>query len=47
VQPEECIFVDDQERHVEGAKDAGMTGLVFTDVPQIRTALDALLANPE
>lgn len=44
VLPEETVFVDDQERHIEGAKNAGMQGLVFTDVPTLRTDLERLLA---
>jgi len=44
VLPEEAVFVDDQERHVDGAKNAGMHGLVFTDVPTLRSDLGRLLA---
>ncbi len=29
---EECLFVDDQERHVAGALAAGMQAVVYTDV---------------
>jgi len=43
VLPEECVFVDDQERHVEGARNAGMQGLVYTDVPTLRKQLEELL----
>jgi len=42
VLPEECVFVDDQARHVEGARNAGMQGVVYTDVPTLRTALKEL-----
>lgn len=41
---EECVFVDDQERHVEGAINAGMQGLVYKDIPTLRADLDRLLA---
>jgi HAD superfamily hydrolase (TIGR01509 family) len=41
---EEVVFVDDQVRHVDGAKNAGMQGLVFTDVPTLRRDLEQLLA---
>jgi putative hydrolase of the HAD superfamily len=44
VLPEECIFVDDQERHVEGARSAGMRGIAFTDVPQLKAALQEVFA---
>jgi HAD superfamily hydrolase (TIGR01509 family) len=33
---EACLFVDDQERHVTGAREAGMQALVYTDVPALR-----------
>jgi HAD superfamily hydrolase (TIGR01509 family) len=41
--PEECVFIDDQERHVEGAQNAGMQGLVYTDMPTLRKQLGELL----
>jgi HAD superfamily hydrolase (TIGR01509 family) len=41
--PEECVFVDDQERHVEGARNAGMQGLVYTDTPTLREQLGKIL----
>jgi len=46
-EPSECIMVDDQERYVTGAKDAGMKGVVYRDFEQCRAELDALLANTE
>lgn len=44
VLPEEAVFVDDQERHIDGAKNAGMQGLLYTDVPTLRSDLGRLLA---
>jgi putative hydrolase of the HAD superfamily len=41
--PEECVFVDDQERHVEGARNAGMRGLVYADLPTLRKQLKELV----
>lgn len=29
VKPEECVFIDDSERNVKGAKDVGMQGIVY------------------
>jgi putative hydrolase of the HAD superfamily len=43
VQTGECVFVDDQERHVTGARDAGMQALVYTNVPSLKVALSSLL----
>lgn len=43
VQPTECVFVDDQERHVEGAQAAGMQGVVYQGVPELKSTLGRLL----
>lgn len=39
----ECLFVDDQIRHCDGARAAGMEAVLFTDVPQLKVELDCLL----
>ena len=41
--PEECVFLDDSEANVEGAKKAGMQGIVFDNYEQGRAELEALL----
>ena len=38
----QCVFVDDQERHVSGAKEAGMLGIVFTGVANLQQELARL-----
>jgi putative hydrolase of the HAD superfamily len=38
-----CVFVDDLERNVEAARDAGMEGIVFRDTGQAIAELEALL----
>jgi FMN phosphatase YigB (HAD superfamily) len=43
VEVQECIFVDDQERHVEGARDAGMHALIYTDVERLQRELGKLV----
>jgi putative hydrolase of the HAD superfamily len=43
VNPEECIFIDDQERNVNGAERAGMTAILYRDVSQLRHELSKLL----
>jgi putative hydrolase of the HAD superfamily len=35
----ECLFVDDREHHVAGAREAGMRALLFTDVADLKRAL--------
>ncbi len=42
VTTEDCLFVDDQERHVAGARGAGMRGLVYTDVTALKQELSRL-----
>lgn len=44
VAPEECVFIDDQERHVAGARAAGMRGVLYADLAQLRTELAGVLA---
>lgn len=37
--PTECVFVDDTPGHVDAARDAGMTGIVFAGVEALRRRL--------
>ena len=41
--PEECVFFDDREVNVEGAKRNGIHGIVFEDQAQANRELSALL----
>lgn len=43
VKPSECVFIDDQKKHCDGAVQAGMSSLLFTDVNKLRSDLDVLL----
>lgn len=43
VEPAACLFVDDQERHASGAREAGMQALVYRDFNQFRKDIEALL----
>jgi putative hydrolase of the HAD superfamily len=38
-----CVFVDDLERNVQAARDAGMEGIVFRDTAQAIAELETLL----
>ena len=40
--PEACVFIDDLVENVEGARAAGLSGLVFRDVPTLLDDLAAL-----
>ena len=42
INPRECIFVDDSIEHLDGARKAGMTGVLIQD----RT-LNSSFSNPE
>jgi putative hydrolase of the HAD superfamily len=41
-EPERCIFIDDLAENIEGARAAGLKGLVFQDVPTLVEDLRAL-----
>ena len=45
VKPEECVFVDDQERHCAGARDAGMQTVYYQDFIQMRRNLEKILTK--
>lgn len=40
---EECVFLDDRQENVEGAKEVGMKGIVFRSYSQARQELDKML----
>jgi putative hydrolase of the HAD superfamily len=40
--PQECVFIDDLELNVEGARTVGMTGLLHTSYDETRRALETL-----
>ena len=44
VAPEACVFIDDQERHVSGALTAGMRGVLYADLAQLKEELAGVLA---
>jgi putative hydrolase of the HAD superfamily len=37
--PADCVFIDDLPGNVQGARDAGLTGLLYRDTPTLRTEL--------
>lgn len=39
----ECVFVDDQERHCAGAREAGMNAVVYNDFEQMKSDLERIL----
>ena len=45
VKPEECLFVDDIDRNVEGAKNAGMQAFKYQSYEQFITEIGQYLAN--
>jgi 2-haloacid dehalogenase len=42
LRPERCVFVDDQPRNIDAARDLGLVALHFSSVPQLRQDLQAL-----
>lgn len=45
VEPAEAVFVDDQERHCVGAREAGMPAILFTGAEQLQVDLEAVLGT--
>lgn len=45
VLPEECLFIDDQQRYVFGATDIGMRGLVFTSTEQFIHNFEEMISS--
>jgi HAD superfamily hydrolase (TIGR01509 family) len=43
VELSECIMIDDLERNVDGARDAGMKAILYEDVEQLKAELEPLL----
>lgn len=41
----EAVFIDDQERHCTGAREAGMPAIVYRDFSQAKAELKAVLAD--
>ena len=42
---EECVFIDDRPGNIEGAKNAGLHGIVFESYEKTSRELDELLAE--
>ena len=43
--PEECVFLDDQERNIEAAREYGMKGIVFKSYEQANAELEEILKD--
>lgn len=43
VSPEDCVFIDDKAVNIEGARAAGMNGIVFTDADKLKAELSSYL----
>jgi len=43
--PEECIFTDDNPHNVEAAERLGIKGIVFVDVPSLKSELEDIVAR--
>ena len=47
VQPQECVFVDDIERYCDGARQVGMSAILYHDFEQMKAELEKLLATAD
>ena len=44
VQPEECIFIDDRQRYIDGAQAAGMQTILYKNFEQFKKDVERVLA---
>ena len=42
--PQECVFIDDVQENIEGAEKAGIRGIHFTNIQDVRNSLQAIIA---
>jgi FMN phosphatase YigB (HAD superfamily) len=45
VRLDECIFIDDREKYVEGATHVGMKAILFEDLDSLKQGLESILAR--
>lgn len=45
VEPEVCVFLDDQERYITGAQEVGMQAIHYRDFEQGKRELEAILSQ--
>jgi putative hydrolase of the HAD superfamily len=45
LRPEECIFIDDMDKHCEGAEAVGMKTVQYINFSQMKSDLEKMLAN--
>ena len=43
--PPECMFIDDQPRYCQAAKEVGMTAIIYENFKQMKTELEEILKN--
>ncbi len=46
VEPAECVMIDDLPENIEGARSAGMPGVIFDSAAQARAALQTIIGTP-
>lgn len=46
VKPEECVFVDDLQKHIDGAQSCGMKTILYKNFAQMKQELEKLLTDP-
>lgn len=45
VAPQQCVFIDDQERHCTAARDLGMKAICYQDFEQFKRELEPMLTE--
>jgi putative hydrolase of the HAD superfamily len=46
VEPKNCVFIDDKQRHCDGAKKAGMSAILFTNIETLKKDLGKMGIRP-
>jgi putative hydrolase of the HAD superfamily len=44
IDPKDCVMIDDQERNITGAREAGMQAILYDEYDKFKSELDELLA---
>ena len=45
LKPSQCVFIDDQEKHIAGARQVGMKAILYKDFAQMKSELVEILST--
>jgi len=44
---EDCLFIDDQQRYIDGARSIGLQSILYQDIEQMKAELESILKMPD